>query len=124
MPAFGLRADQIEQTHAALQVDHADRRFVEQQNFGLVDDAAGEVQAPPHASAELLYGFAGAVGEAGEREHFLNPLAEQGIAHTLRATPVIEIFEGRKVVVERNFLGTPRRARAGQRCPRTLRRGP
>ena len=99
-----LRADQFEQAHAALRID-PDGGLIEQQHFGLMDDAAGEIEAPPHAAAELLDGLAGAVGKAGDFEHFLNALAEQGIAHALRAAPIVEIFESRQVVVERDFLG-------------------
>jgi hypothetical protein len=90
-----LRAHQVEQAHAALRID-ADRGLVEQQHFGPMHDAAGEIEAPPHAAAELLDGLAGAVGQAGEGEHFLNALAEQGIAQALRAAPIVQVLEAER----------------------------
>ena len=74
--------------------------FIQQEDLRLVNDAAGEIEAPPHAAAELFDGLAGAVLETGGLEYFLHALAEQGIAHALRATPVIEVFDGGELFVK------------------------
>ena len=57
----------VEDGVAALRVD-ADRRLVEQQDVGIVQQARGEIQPPLHPAAECLHPVARAIGEADQRQ--------------------------------------------------------
>ena len=71
------RLEVVEDRVAALRID-ADRRLVEQQDVGIVQQAGGEIEPPLHAAAERLDAIARAIGEADELERRRDRLVERG----------------------------------------------
>ena len=58
---------------AAVDRVEPERRLVEEEDRGPVEDAAGEVDLPAHAAGEGADRVVAAVGQFEERQHLLDP---------------------------------------------------
>src|SRR5215831_4490068 len=76
-------------------------------------DRAGEIEPALHAAAVTLDRFAGPVGEAGEFQDLMHALAEQPIAHALRAAPVQQILDRRDLLEQSDLLRRHAKSAAG-----------
>jgi hypothetical protein len=67
MPFVAQFFDHFEDVIARLRID-ADGGLIHQDQFGMVDEAGGHVEAALHASGEILDQLGGAVRESGPSE--------------------------------------------------------
>jgi hypothetical protein len=103
LPRSRKRLEVVEDGVAALRID-ADRRLVEDQHVGVVDERGGDVEAPLHAAAERLRLVAGAVGEADEGERGVDALAEQRAAQAVEGAEQLQVRRRAEVLVDRELL--------------------
>ena len=97
----------------ALRID-ADRRLVEHEQRGLVDEAAAEVQPPLHAAAEILGEIVGAVAKLRDAERRIDRCRERVAARAIQLAEVRQVLARREVLVDRELLGhEPDRASRG-----------
>src|SRR5579872_5547986 len=83
--------DQIENRAAALRVD-AHRRFVENQQFRPMENAAGEIQPPLHPARISADDVVSTLGETHRAESAVYRLAQRSAAQIVYTAPEVEIF--------------------------------
>jgi hypothetical protein len=93
----------VEDGVAALRV-HADSRFVEQQDIGVVHQSARDVEAALHAAAEGPRLVLGTVGEADQFERLDAALAQRVPRQAVERAEQFQIRPRRQLVVERKVL--------------------
>ena len=103
LAAVAQRLEVVEDGVAALRVD-ADRRLVEDQHVGIVDQRGGDVEAPLHAAAEELRLVAGAIGEADQLQRRVDALAQQRAGQAVERAEELEVGGGAEVLVDRELL--------------------
>src|SRR5690625_3790492 len=99
----GQRLDGLEDRVARLRVD-ADRRLVEDEQLGPVEEPDADVEAALHAAGELLRRVLGAVGEPDELEHLGSALPQLGTAQAVQPAEEHEVLPGAELGVDRQVL--------------------
>ena len=80
---------------AALRV-HADRWLVEQDDARVMEDAAGDVEAPAHAAGKLLDRLARPIGQPGALERPIDLLRQIRSRESLQPAERVEILARRQ----------------------------
>ena len=82
----------------------ADRRLVEEQHPRGVHQAAGDLQAAPHAARERADGPVLAVPQPDHLHHLLHPRGDEVGLHPVELGVELEVLGGGQVAVERRVL--------------------
>ena len=93
----------VEDGVSALRID-ADRRLVEEQHVGIMDERGRDVQAPLHAAAERARLVPGAIDQADEVQRGVDALVEQRARQAVERTEEAQVRCGAEVLVDREFL--------------------
>ncbi len=94
----------LEDGVAALWVD-ADGRLVEHEEGRTMEEAAGDVESPLHATGERLDPLVGPVGQVDDVEGFDHPLGEHASAQLVEPSDEAQVLGRGQVGVERDLLG-------------------
>lgn len=89
---------------ASLRVE-AGGGLIENKDLGLVDQGAGDDEAPLHATGEVADGGVGLFGELEEGEAFGDALTGDGAGHAVVARVDFQVLANGKVGVEAVLLG-------------------
>src|SRR5947209_14911921 len=89
----------LEDRVTALRID-ADRRLVEEEDVGVVEQARGKVESALHAAAVRLHPVARAIGEADQLQRRRHGALERGTTQAVEATEEGEVVARRQLVVE------------------------
>src|SRR5438094_339894 len=82
----------------------ANRRLIEQEQAGLVEQGAGEVQTPLHPSGERPNHPVLEAGQLHELEHLAGASSQMGSGQTMEASEEMQVLENAEVLVESEFL--------------------
>ena len=99
----------VEDCIAALRID-ADRRFVEQEDVRVVQQAGGQIEPALHPAAERLDAVASTIGKPDEREDGRHRGVECGTRHVVQGTEESKVVARRELVE----LGRQRANRRGR----------
>jgi hypothetical protein len=83
----------------------ARRRFVQEQNLGVVDQRFGKAQALLHAAAEFLDVGVFLFGQRGQFEHVVNQAGPVNLGDAVRGGEKVQILPHLEVVVHPNASG-------------------
>src|SRR5262245_40019771 len=96
--------EHVPDAFAALWV-HAYGRFIEQDDFRIVEDAAGDVEPALHAAREALDGFASPVRKPGPFECPDHPLRQRGADQAVKPAKDFKVLPGRQEWIKGDLLG-------------------
>ena len=99
MPCSRSVRDRAAQLAGADRVD-ADRRLVEEEHLGVVQQPAGDVQPLPHAAGEALDALLLAAGEADHLEQVADPLPLLARGDAVQLGEVAQVVERVEPFVE------------------------
>ena len=82
----------------------ADRRLVEKQHAGFVDEGAGDLEPPLHAGRKRAHQAVAPVGKLDELQQFVDAAAAPRARHAIDEAMEIEVLVDRQAVVEARLL--------------------
>ena len=102
--ALGAEAPQIAPDALARLGVEADGRLVEQQDLGIMDQRAGDLEPALHARGQRAHRLRRPVGELDEVQHLLDAVAPQLARHAEDEAMQLEVLAHRQAVVEARLL--------------------
>ena len=93
-----------------------DRRLVEQQDLGIVDQRPGDLEPALHARGQRPHRLVGPVGQLDQRQHFLDALPPQLARHAEHQPVQVEVLANRQPVVEARLLEDDAETAGGRRA--------
>jgi hypothetical protein len=115
-PQIAQFVQHIKDALAALRI-HTDGGFIQEQDAGPMQDAAGDVDATFHAAGETSGQFMGSIFEGDPMQCPVDPIAKGTAPQAVIASKTEEIFARGQVVVDRKILRDDPQLMVGSNLP-------